>query len=288
MLCRPLSISQAGWQVKYRVLAAISLAVIASACNRKAEGQTVAVVNGDEITLPDLNFALNQSKVPEDADKNVARSQVLQQLVDRRLLVQQAREEGIDKTPEYLNAERRADEDLLISMLASRRLKTAQLPSDREIDNYIATHPETFANRQTWSLTQVMYPTPTDPKVKADVIAAKTMDQLIAALKKDNVAYQQQDNRLDTAVIPPEVYAKLNAVPAGEPFAIAAGNRTVASVVTTREPHPLTGDTAKPIAVDAMRKAQTAKALEDLLKSRRNSAQIEYQSGYGPPPTAKK
>src|SRR5689334_24360697 len=116
MLCRPLSNSQAGWQVKYRVLAAISLAVLASACNRKAEGQTVAVVNGDEITVPDLNFALNQAKVPEGADKKLARSQLLQQLVDRRLLAQQARQEGIDKTAEYLNARRRADEDLLISM----------------------------------------------------------------------------------------------------------------------------------------------------------------------------
>ncbi len=245
-------------------------------------------MNGDEITVPDLNFALSQAKVPEGADKTAARSQVLQQLIDRRLLAQQAREEGIDKTADYLNAQRRANEDLLISMLANRRLKTAQLPSNREIDNYIASHPETFANRQTWSLTQVMYPTPTDNKIKTDVVAAKTMEQLIAVLKKDNVAFQQQQNRLDTAVIPPELYGKLNAVPAGEPFAISAGNRTIASVVTAREPHPLTGDQAKPVAVDAMRKAQTATALEALLKSRRNSAKIEYQAGYGPPSSTKK
>jgi peptidyl-prolyl cis-trans isomerase C len=77
-------------------------------------------------------------------------------------------------------------------------------------------------------------------------------------------------------------------VPAGEPFAISAGNRTIASVVTAREPHPLTGDQAKPVAVDAMRKTQTATALEALLKSRRNSAKIEYQAGYGPPSSTKK
>lgn len=274
--------------MQYKILTAISLAVLASSCTRKAEGQTVAVVNGDEITVPDLNFALSQAKVPEGADKKLARAQVLQQLIDRRLLAEQAREEGIDKTAEYLNAERRADEDLLIQMLANRRLKTAQLPSDREIDNYIASHPEAFASRETWSLTQVMYPTPTDSGAKTDILAAKTMDQLIAVLKKHNVAYQQQDNRLDTAVIPPELYSKLNAISAGEPFAIAAGNRTVASVVTAREPHPLAGDPAKPVAVDAMRKSQTATALEGLLTSRRKSAKIEYQAGYGPPPSAKK
>lgn len=274
--------------MKYRILAAISLAVLSSGCNRKAEGQTVAVVNGDEITVPDLNFALNQAKVPEGADKKLARSQLLQQLVDRRLLAQQARQEGIDKTAEYLNARRRADEDLLISMLANRRLKTAQLPSDREIDNFIATHPETFANHETWSLSQVAYQTPTDNAVKAEIIAAKTIDQLLTVLKTHNIPYQQQDNKLDTAVIPPELYSRLKAIQPGEPFAISAGSRTIASVITAREPHPLTGDQAKPVAVDAMRKAQTATALEGLLKSLRSSGKIEYQAGYGPPPAAKK
>ena len=37
--------------MKYRILAAISLAVLASACTRKAEGQTVAVVNGEDPSL---------------------------------------------------------------------------------------------------------------------------------------------------------------------------------------------------------------------------------------------
>ena len=138
--------------MKHPVIAAIVLGILVSGCQRKAEGQTVAVVNGKEITLPQLNFALDQAKAPENADKNAVRSQVLQQLVDRQLLVEQARSEGIDKTPEYLNRQRQADDQLLITMLAARRLNTAQLPSDREVDAFIAGHPGMFANRETWSL----------------------------------------------------------------------------------------------------------------------------------------
>lgn len=269
--------------MKYSIIAVVAVSVLASGCNRKAEGQTVAVVNGDEITVPDLNFAVNQAKVPEGADKTQVRNQILQQLVDRRLLAQQARKEGIDKTPEFLNRERQADEELLITMLANRRLKTAQLPSERDTDNYIATHPEIFGDRETWTLNQVFYPTPTDNQINSEILAAKTLDDLVAILKKHNIAFQQQTNRLDTAVIPPELYSKLKTLSPGEPFAMAAGGRTVASVVTSREPHPLSGDQAKPVAVDAMRKAQTATSIEGLLKSLRNSAKIEYQSGYAPP-----
>jgi peptidyl-prolyl cis-trans isomerase C len=270
--------------VKYGIIAAVVVACLASGCTRKAEGQTVAVVNGDEITVPDLNFALNLAKVPEGANKAEGRNKVLQQLVDRRLLAEQAKKEGIDKSPDYLNRERRMDEDLLISMLADRRLKTTQLPSDREIQTYIATHPEMFANRETWALDQLVFATPTDAGLKRDIQNAHSIDQLMTVLQNHKVAYTRQKNRLDTAVVPPELFSKLRAVPDGEPFAVIAGNRMIANAIAEKEAHPLTGDAAKPAAAEAIRKTQTAKALESLLKSLRDSSKVEYQSGYGPPP----
>ena len=270
--------------MKYRVIAAIALGVLASSCTRKAEGQTVAVVNGEEITVPDLNFALTMTKAPEGANEKDVRSQVLQQLIDRRLLAEQARKEGIDKSPEYLNRKSRADEDMLISMLANRRLNTTQLPSDREIQTYVASHPEMFANREVWSLDQISYSTPSGKDVQAEIAAAHSIDQLIAVLGKYKIGYNRQKNRLDTSAVPPEIYSKLNGLPAGEPFVIPFGNKSVASAITGREPHPVTGDQAKPTAVDMMRKTQTAKSLEGVLKSLRSSAKIEYQQGYAPPP----
>jgi EpsD family peptidyl-prolyl cis-trans isomerase len=283
MLCQLLPIHNWGGHVKYRVILVIAVSVLASSCTRKAEGQTVAVVNGEEITVPDLNFALNLAKLPEGADRNTARAQALQQLVDRRLLAEQAQKEGIDKSPEYLNRQRRADEDLLISMLAARRLNTAQLPSDREIQTYIASHPEMFATRETWNLDQVQYVTPTDRNIQSQIVGTNSIDQLIAVLTKNKIAYSRQKNRLDTAVVPPELFAKLNSLPAGEPFIVPLGTRSIANAIVGREPRPLTGDDAKPTAVDAIRKTQTAKSLEGLLKSLRSSAKIEYQPGYGPP-----
>jgi EpsD family peptidyl-prolyl cis-trans isomerase len=269
--------------VKYPVIAAVVLGLLVSGCQRKAEGQTVAVVNGKEITLPQLNFALDQTKAPESADKNAVRSQVLQQLVDRQLLVEQARSEGIDKSPEYLNRQRQADDQLLISMLAARRLNTAQLPSDRDVDAFIASHPGMFANRETWSLDQVQFPASSDANVKAEIQKTKTMDQLIAVLQAHKITFTRQKNRLDTAIIPPELYTGLAKLAPGEPFVVPVGNRSVASVVTGKEPNPLTGDQAKPAAVAMMRKQQTAKSIADLLKSLRSSAKVEYQPGYAPP-----
>lgn len=287
MLCRPLSNHQAGQAVKYHTVTAIVLGVLVAGCNRKAEGQTVAVVNGDEITVPDLNFALSTTKVPDGADEKDVRSQVLQQLVDRRLLAEQAQKEGIDKSPDYLNRKRRTDEDLLISMLADRRLKSAQLPSDRDIQTYMAAHPEAFAGRETWGLDQISYLTPTDKGILGEIAATHSIDALIGVLQKHNITFNRQKNRLDTSAMPVEIYTKLNTLPAGEPFVVPFGNRSVASSITAREPHPVAGDAAKPVAVETIRKTQTAKSLEGLLKSLRSSSKIEYQPGYAPPATPK-
>jgi EpsD family peptidyl-prolyl cis-trans isomerase len=269
--------------VKHSVVAAIAVCgVLVSGCQRKAEGQTVAVVNGKEITVPELNFALNQAKVPQSADKTVVRTQLLQQLVDRRLLADQARSEGIDKTPEFLNRQRQAEEQLLISMLAARRMNTAQLPSDREVQAFIASHPGMFANRETWNLDQVQYVTPKDQAVIAEIQKTKGIDAIIAVLQSHNLAFKRQKNRLDTATVPSNLYSQISTLPTGEPFVVPVGDRSVASAVMSREPNPFTGDEAKPAAVALMRKQQTAKSLEGLLKSLRNSAKVEYQPGYAP------
>jgi hypothetical protein len=119
--------------------------------------------------------------------------------------------------------------------------------------------------------------------VLAEIAAAHSVDQIIAILQKHNIAFNRQKNKLETSVVPPETYSKLNGLPAGEPFVVPFGNRSVASAIVSREPHPLIGNDAKPLAVESIRKTQTAKSLEGTVKSLRSSSKIEYQPGYGPP-----
>lgn len=240
------------------------------------------VVNGKEITLPELNFALNSTNIPENVDKTAARSQILQQLIDRRLLAEQARQDGIDKTPEYLNRQIRAEEDLLISMLAARRLNTAQLPSDRETDAFIASHPGIFANRGVWIVDQIQYLTPSDKGILGEIQGTKSLDQLIAVLQKHSIKFERQKNGLDTASVSPVIYKQIQNVPPGEPFILPVGDRSVASAILGKEARPLSGSAARPAAVALMRKSQTTKSLEDLTKALRSSAKIDYKSGYAP------
>ena len=73
----------------------------------------------------------------------------------------------------------------------------------------------------------------------------------------------------------------------GEPFIVPIGNLAIASSIVSREPAPITGDQAQPIAVAALRRTQAAKLMQDRLKSLRDAAKIEYKPGFGLPPAKK-
>ncbi len=264
-------------------ITACLVASVITGCDRKAEGQTVAVVNGEEITSAELNAELSRVNVPTGMDKDKVRGQVLQAMVDRRLLAQQAKTDGLDKSPEFLNKQRRANEDLLIGMLAGRQLNTAQLPSPQAIASFEAGRPEMFGKRETWDLEQVIYQTPSDAAAQKRIGDTHSMEALVAALTQSGVPYNRSKNKISTAIIPHDLYLRLSALPAGEPFIIPAGARSVASVIAGRQPSPPTPEEARAQALGAMRQADGQKFMESRLKSLRGAAKIEYKQGFAPP-----
>ena len=268
-----------------RIIFALIAALVVSGCQKKAEGQTVAVVNGEEITAGELNDAMSSDQTLGGASTKDARIAELQKLVDRKLLVQQARSDGIDKSPDFINRQRRANDELLITMLISKRVNTAQLPSADAISRFEASHPEIFANREIWTLQQIRYPLPVNAGVAAKLKAAKTLDEVAQTLTTSGIQLKRDSKKLDTAVFPPSIYTQIARLPAGEPFIVPGPDKAIANVISAREPAPLTADQARTAALNGMKREQVNKIVQDRVKSLRTSAKIEYQPGFAPPPS---
>src|SRR3712207_2331146 len=82
----------------------------------RVSGQVVAVVDGQEIAIPELNAEARARGLVIGNDRAV-RDRVLQDLIDRKLLVKAALERKLDRTPDHLLAKRRSDELLLAGAL---------------------------------------------------------------------------------------------------------------------------------------------------------------------------
>ena len=266
-----------------RIVIAMLLAVLVSGCQKKAEGQAVAVVNNDEITASELNAELTSQNASAGSTTQEARAQVLEKLIDRRLLVQQAKADGLDKSPEFLNQERRATEDLLIKMLISRKVNTSQLPSPAEISRYEASRPEIFTSRETWTLNQIVFPIPKDKALSPKLDAAQSLDEIAQILTGAGIQFTRATRKVDTAVFPHAIYAQIAALKPGEPFIAPGPGKAVASVIAARESNPLTPEQARQVALNAMKRDQVSKFVQDRVKNLKATAKIEYQSGFAPP-----
>lgn len=264
-----------------RIIVTALVALAVTSCQKKASGQTVAVVNGEEITASELNSEL-ASQQNAAADTKQARVAALQNLINRKLLVQQAKSDGIDKSPEYITQLRRGTDDLLINMLISRRVNTAQVPTPQQISQFEASHPEAFAGREVWTLNQIVYPLPKDAAVAAKLKEAKSLDSIAQLLTAAGIQFQRSTRKLDTAVFPDAIYKQVATLPAGEPFIANGPDKAVASVIQERTPSPTSAEQARSIALNLMKREQANQVIADRVKNLRTSAKIEYQPGFAP------
>lgn len=266
-----------------QLILGLSLIVACSGCAKKAEGQSVAVVNNEEITATELNAELANANVSGEVDRKAVTARVLQGLVDRRLLAEQARKDRIDQSPEFITRQRRMNEDLLIGMLASRQMDTSKLPTDAEIVAFQAKQPQAFAKREVWKLDQLEYQTPTDPAVMEKMMRTKSLEELAGVLTANKVPFQRGNNQLVTSVIPIDMYPRLDALAPGEPFIVPNGGRSIASAITSRVPTPLVGTALRTETVNMLRRQNGSQLLQQRLKDLRKTAKIEYKTGFAPP-----
>jgi peptidyl-prolyl cis-trans isomerase C len=270
--------------MRKRIIATLFIALAATSCQKKPTGQSVAVVNGEEITTSELNDALTSDNIPAGANAKQARAAELQKLVDRKLIVQQAKADGLDKSPEFLNQQRRSTEDLLINMLVSRQANTQQVPTAAEIATFEAGHPGMFAKREIWTLNQLNYPLPKDPSVIAKIAAAKTLDEVAQALTAAGIQYTRGTKQFDTAILPPNLYTQLSNLPAGEPFVAPGPDKEIASVIAARQAAPpLSPDQQRQLALSQIKREQVGQIVGQRVKELKAKAKIEYQPGFAPP-----
>lgn len=97
-------------------------ALLIGACDRAPPtGQVVATVNGVEITLAELNAEGRARQWTIGTDR-AQRDVALADLIKRKLLVQAATASGVQRTPDFILAERRLREVLLAQYLLDTEL----------------------------------------------------------------------------------------------------------------------------------------------------------------------
>ena len=261
-------------------------AAIVSGCSKKAPaGQVAATVNGKEVTLQEVNTELQASNIPASADKQTVQRALLQRVIERKLLMKAAEDKGLDKTPEYLAQKRRGEELLLIQSYAKQQLSSVPVPSQQQVDKFMADMPNAFSQRQQLILDQIRFATPPSTSTLTSLKDMHSMQAVADQLTKLGVRFERVTAGLDTASVPAAVIQQITTLPASEPFVIPQPGIITVNVIKDRKPVPFDATAARPAAVAAWRQQKFNEMLTNELASLKSSAKISYQNGFAPPAT---
>lgn len=264
-----------------------------SACGKKdaaaelEKGQVIATVDGKDVTIHELNAELQGVQLPSGDQRKGFEQQALQQIINRRILADLARERGLDKTPQYILQERRADDAILVQMLQRSIASTIRQPTRDEVAKFQSDNPELFAQRKIYTVDQIQFEPPADiTKLKA-YQPLKTIDEVQAKLDEDHLRYKRAPSQIDALAVPPLLLQRIQKVPAGEVFIIPVpnGRVLVANKITDTKVVPFTGDQATAFATQQIQSRKlndlANKELETKVKAARDA--VKYQPGYAPP-----
>lgn len=271
--------------MKHKPVLAVSLAALAllSACKKEATGQVAAVVDGEEITVQEINAELRGATIPEGADKKVASQVALQRIIERRLLAKAAKDDGLDKEQEYLIRSRQVGDALLVQLLSERASRGVQVPADGAISSFITENAGSFGNRTIFNTDMVQFKSPPNPKILESFRPDHSMDAVVARLTQLGIKFTRRTGELDSLQFPKAALDQIRAAPQGEPLVFPANGSVTIAAVTGSRLAPIDGDDARALAVQGLRNKEVGTIIQQRLKSERTKAKIQYQPGFAPP-----
>lgn len=260
-----------------------AMGALLAGCNKGApEGQVAATVNGEEVTLQELNTELQASNVPQQMDKQAAQREALQHIIDRKLLLGAARDKKLDKSPEFQSQKLRADELLLAQTYAKQQLSAVPVPSEADVTKFMAEHPNAFASREQLQLDQIRFRAPKDVKQLNALQADHNLAAIAAHLTSMGIKFDRVQAGLDSAQVPSELIKAINGLPAGEPFVLPTNGIITVNVLMGRRAIAVDPAQSRQQAVGAWRQQKFTDLISGQLKSLKDGAKITYQTGFAP------
>ncbi|NWG46209.1 MAG: peptidyl-prolyl cis-trans isomerase, EpsD family [Alphaproteobacteria bacterium] len=121
------------------------------------DGQVVARVDGEEITIHQVNSELQRSGLLGSADE-AARDAALQAIVRRKLLANAAMAERLDRNPLVVHNLEAARDAVMGEAYMMQELAVVTEPSLTEIDDFIARNPLLFTDRRSYVVRVIEMP----------------------------------------------------------------------------------------------------------------------------------
>lgn len=261
-----------------------------SACGHGEEqaGQALASVNGEEITMLQLNLELQRAG-GQSASQEGAGRQLLEALINRQLLQNEAARDRTDRDPSVVQAIERAKALIVAQAYLQKRIGAIARPTRQEVEAYFAQHPEAFTRRKQFELNELVVATrDLDDGLKAAIASSASLEEVALWLDNHKVRYARTQLSPTSADLAPELNAKLLAMPKGRLFIVQQGEHSLLGAIAEVRDTPVTLDMAAPMIEQFLVNQKSREAADAELARLRAGAKIKYLNPLAPaaPPAA--
>lgn len=245
------------------------------------QGQTIARVNGQEITEHELESELKQLGEIEPEERSAMAREVLRRMVRRAVLAQKAEEANLHRTPEVMMDLRRQRAETLARAYLRNGI-ARQLPiSKYDVEDYVDQHPHYFEERKHYVFDQVLIDNDlvTD-EIRDALEGLTTLSEVESVLAERSVEFSRRLNSNLGSQFPREAVVKLDALEPGEIFLTETNDQVVISELVKSRLQPVSGEEARELAEHLLSAQRDAAASRRIIEELLANSNIEFLGSF--------
>lgn len=248
----------------------------------KKPGQALVSVNGKEVTTLQLNDEIKRANIRPD-QYEAASKQLLESLIVRQLIIEEAIRSKLDRTPDVMQARDRASAQVITQAYTQGIVSKVAKPTQAEISEYFQSHPEFFSQRKQFDLITVRVATKDlSGELRKTIDAAKSLDQVIAWLDKNKVQYLRNLASRSSMDLPPQVAKMLQEKSKDTIFIINEQENSLLISVNAIKDSPVTLTMVAPQIERFLLNQKYKEATDAEVARLRAAAKIEYLNTAAP------
>ncbi|WP_374595419.1 EpsD family peptidyl-prolyl cis-trans isomerase [Aquabacterium sp.] len=263
----------------------LGLMVLAGCSRQHASGdrsQVAARVNDDEISVHQIQAVLQREPQLVRDYGEAAGQKALESLVQQELAAQAARSEGLDNAPATLQALELAKREVLARAYQDKIAAQVGAPATADIERYYDEHPKLFAQRQQYTLQEIVVEgeAPALADLDARVKATASATDALRAVQGTGLNFVSRQAIRYAEELPPASLERVGAMQAGQSVLVPRqGGATILTLVHA-DPAPVDRHFARASISNALQLERRRALLAQSMRGLAGKANVRYEGVY--------
>lgn len=245
----------------------------------KSSTQVAVKVNGEEVTFTEYNEYLKRIPVQTSDEKQVEeiKKKVLEGLVEQKLLLQAAKEAGVDRSADVMASIDMAKNKLIVDAYIEKALATSFYPNEKEVEDFYEKNNALLSNRKSFFYDQYVIAADKE-KVEQLSESVQTLDkasQLEDFFENNRTQYSKSTIMKTSEQLPKQLLQAFGVLKQDDIGYFKVADGIVVIGMKKIQDQPLSMDQAKKFIVPQIEKQNREEAIAKLVASLKKNAVIE-------------